>query len=116
MDGKKMTRSWISSKVSKLTYHECLFLVTSLDSTINYCLTLKHWNEPCPPRCAYYKAGSPGNLEELETRHYLLNCRKFSRKLTTPRKAVAYCGLYLMREPDCRQCRYPHKFQSAIKA
>lgn len=109
-----MTRNWISSKVAKPAYHECLSLVTSHDNAFAFCLTLKHWNEPCPPRCPYYKAGSPGNLEELEAQHYFLNCRKFNRKLTTLRQAVPYCGLYLMREPDCRQCSYPHKFQSVV--
>ncbi|UCG89893.1 MAG: hypothetical protein JSU57_05370 [Candidatus Heimdallarchaeota archaeon] len=103
-----MTEKLISAKVSKRPYHECLFLITSYDDTLANCLTLKLWNEPCPPRCPYYKAGLPGSLEQL-ARHYLIDCRKFSRKKTTTGQAIAYCKLHLMREPLCRQCNYPHQ-------
>ncbi|MFX1285897.1 MAG: hypothetical protein ACFFB5_19805 [Promethearchaeota archaeon] len=104
-----MTKKMISAKVLKSSHHECLFLITSYDGTVTNCLTLKLWNEPCPHRCPYYKAGPPGSLEELEMQQYLIDCKKFSRKLTTTGKAIAYCKLHLMREPRCQQCNYPNQ-------
>ncbi|MHA2294043.1 MAG: hypothetical protein ACXACK_17930 [Candidatus Hodarchaeales archaeon] len=104
-----MLGNYISAKVSKQPYHECLYLITSHDDTLAYCLNLKHWNEPCPLRCPYYKSGSPGSLEKLEARHYQLNCRKFIRKISLSKQASAFCNLYFMREPHCRKCNYPQK-------
>lgn len=105
-----MTENWLSIEVTNESFHECLFLLSSFDGTSSYCLTLKIWNEPCPPRCPYYKAGAPGSLEELETQKYILSCRKFSRKLTTREKATPYCKLLFMREPSCQQCDYSQKY------
>ncbi len=104
-----MVENLISAKMLKSPYHECLFLIRSHDGTLAKCLTLKLWNEPCPPRCPYYKAGPPGSLEKLGAKHYFIDCEKFSRKLTTTGKVTAYCKLHLMREPRCWQCNYPHQ-------
>ncbi|MFX0124568.1 MAG: hypothetical protein ACFFAE_13130 [Candidatus Hodarchaeota archaeon] len=105
-----MTENWLSIEVSKQTFHECLFLITSYDRTSIYCLTLKVWNEPCPPRCPYYKVGAPGSLEKLETQKYILSCRKFSRKSIAKGKTTPFCKLFFMREPRCQQCDYSHKY------
>ncbi|MHA2247577.1 MAG: hypothetical protein ACXADY_21695 [Candidatus Hodarchaeales archaeon] len=103
-----MTRNSLSVEVSRSSHHDCLFLITSQDDTVSYCLTLKLWNEPCPPRCSYYKAGLPGSLEKLEAQHYHMNCQKFSRKSTLMGQAEGYCKLYFMREPRCRECNFIH--------
>ena len=104
-----MTENWMSTNIQKKALHECLFLITSYDRTSAYCLTLKVWNEPCPPRCPYYKAGAPGNLEELERQKYIVSCRKFSRKLITRKKVTPYCNLYFIREPNCQLCEFDQK-------
>ncbi|UCG01878.1 MAG: hypothetical protein JSW11_20020 [Candidatus Heimdallarchaeota archaeon] len=105
-----MTENWLSTEVPKQVFHECLFLITSYDVKSTYCLTLKIWNEPCPPRCPYYKAGSPGSLEELETQKFIMSCRKFTRRLVLRKKALPYCKQYFMSEPNCQQCDYLHKY------
>ena len=101
-----MAGNWISVEVPRPTYHECVYLITSHDNTLTYCLTLKHWNEPCPPRCPYYKVGPPGSLEKLGGEDYFLHCLKFTRRLITRKQAKAYCKLYLMSEPRCKICNY----------
>ncbi len=104
-----MTENWLSTRISKESFHECLSLITTSNRTSTYCLTLKLWNEPCPPRCPYYKVGSPGSLEELEAQKYNLSCRKFGRKSTGRKKVTPYCKQYFMRDPHCQQCRYFQK-------
>ena len=101
-----MSENWLSAEVAKSSHHECLFLLKSHNDTLTYCLNLKLWNDPCPPRCAYYKAGCPGILEKLEARDYRIHCKKFIRKSVTRKKAKGYCNLYLMSEPRCRECSY----------
>lgn len=105
-----MTQNWLTTSLSKGSFHECLFLLTSLNKSSTYCLTFKVWNEPCPPRCPYYKVGSPANLEELEAKKYHLSCRKFTQKQIKRNKAVPFCKLYFMREPNCQQCDFVHKY------
>ena len=105
-----MTENWLSTTLSKGSFHECLYLLTSSDESSTYCLTLKVWNEQCPPRCPYYTAGLPTNLEKLETEKYKLSCRNFSQKRITRNEAIPYCKLYFMREPNCQQCDFRHKY------
>ncbi|MFX1507855.1 MAG: hypothetical protein ACFFDC_17340 [Promethearchaeota archaeon] len=101
-----MTENWVATALSKKFFHQCLFLLMSSDEISTYCLTLKNWNEPCPPRCPYYKAGIPANLEELQSKKYKLSCRKLSRKTLTRTKITPFCNLYFMREPECQQCNF----------
>ncbi|MFX0119903.1 MAG: hypothetical protein ACFFB2_13875 [Promethearchaeota archaeon] len=104
-----MIENWMSLEVTKHSFHECLFLLTSHNRASKYCLTLKLWHESCPPRCPYYKAGPLGSVEELEVRKYILYCRKFTRKLITKNEAIPYCKQYFMREPFCQKCHYSQK-------
>jgi hypothetical protein len=82
---------------------QCLSLLRNQDQSAHYCLTLKIWNEPCPPRCPRRIDGPPGQLEKVETHGYDIDCVDMIRKTN---QQNFFCKLYDLAEPFCTDCPY----------
>ncbi|MFX0085315.1 MAG: hypothetical protein ACFFAU_06550 [Candidatus Hodarchaeota archaeon] len=91
-------------------YYNCIFLLQNTDQSANYCLKLKLWNNPCPPKCERKVEGEIGNLEEAQAINYDLDCLEIIRKCfkAEDRDALFYfCQLYEQVNPFCNECQYP---------
>ncbi|MFX1517534.1 MAG: hypothetical protein ACFFC6_14605 [Promethearchaeota archaeon] len=86
----------------------CLFLITSKDGKIAYCLKFKLWNEPCPKMCDQYIPHGPGQIEEAKQANYDIECLDFTRKIITDSPEY-YCTLYNLPKPLCKECLF-HRY------
>ena len=86
-------------------YRACLHLIKSEEGF--FCLKVREWNEPCPPRCPWHVPVTNTADLEADTRRYQLQCRHCTRILATHdevSRPVVYCTLLEVEDPTCEQC------------
>ena len=86
-------------------YRACLHLIKGEEGF--FCLKVREWDTPCPPRCPWHVPVTNKADLEADTSRYQLTCQYCTRKLTkqdTLARPVMYCTLLEIEDPSCEQC------------
>lgn len=103
-----MFRDQVQLVASDDLFKECLFLITSNDTTTVYCLKFKLWNEPCPKMCDQFILCEPGKIQDAKRANHDIECLDFTRKLVDGSPEF-YCTLYNLTKPLCKECLF-HRY------
>ena len=84
-------------------FKKCSHLISTSNS-LAYCVNYHEWITKCPSKCAFFKEGSPGNIENLKKEKFNPECYYFAKSDTND---FAYqCKLFKQESPMCEPCQY----------
>jgi hypothetical protein len=86
------------------SFKTCRHLISTNKLSLVYCLKYHEWLSQCPQKCAYYQKGDPGNLNDLETKRYNIECLYFTNIDTE--NGDYMCQLFKQNNPLCEPCQF----------